>query len=75
MFHFSTSDVFPKKKKANEGEQGKKRREEKKQVLDKSGSLHLVQTVPQDSKICVYHTHAAHTNDYCQKQCGHGLHF
>lgn len=30
-------------------------------MFNKSGSLHLMQIVPQDSYICVYHTHAAHT--------------
>lgn len=46
MFKFLTSDVLEKK----EGEPGAARKKkEKKQVLDKSGSLHLIQIAPQDS--------------------------
>lgn len=59
MFHFLASDVLRKKRQTREREKEKK--EEKKQVFNKSGSLHLMQIVPQDSYICVYHTHAAHT--------------
>lgn len=76
MFHFLTSDVLKKKRgQTRESKEKKGKKGEKKQVLNKSGSLNLMQIVPQDYWICVYHTHTAHSDDYCQQQCERGLHF